>query len=135
MNCPNMNISVVGCDDDRMYDAVVELQRIGGGFVAVDGEGTVVARVALPVGGMMSAAPFAQTADALRTAHEATARLGCAIDSPFIVLSFIGLFTVPELSVTELGLVDTASQSFVDVLLPGHRDSCGHPDPPEDTTC
>jgi adenine deaminase len=84
-----------------------------------------VGRVALPVGGMMSAAPFEETADALQRAHAATHALGCHIPSPYIILSFVGLYVVPDLGLTELGLIDTASQSFVDVLLPGAVDRCG----------
>ncbi len=125
MNCPNMNIAVVGVDDADMLQAVEELRAMGGGFVTV-ADGEVVGRVPLPVGGMMSAAPFEETAEALRRGHAATHALGCSIPSPYIILSFVGLYVIPDLGVTELGLIDTASQSFVDVLLPGPVDRCGH---------
>ncbi|SDZ54383.1 adenine deaminase C-terminal domain-containing protein [Herbiconiux ginsengi] len=125
MNCPNMNIAVVGVDDAEMVHAVEELRSMQGGFVTVAG-GEVLGRVPLPVGGMMSAAPFEETADALRRGHEATHALGCPIPSPYIILSFVGLYVVPDLGVTELGLIDATTQSFVDVLLPGPVDRCGH---------
>jgi adenine deaminase len=124
MNCPNMNIAVVGADDASMRLAVTELGRMGGGFVTV-ADGEVRARVPLPVGGMMSDAPFEQTAAALAAGHAATHALGCSIPSPYIILSFVGLYSVPDLGVTELGLIDAASQQFVDVLLPGPVDPCG----------
>lgn len=125
MNCPNMNISVVGADDASMRLAVEELGRMGGGFVTV-ADGEVLARVPLPVGGMMSDAPFEQTAAALAAGHEATHALGCRIPSPYIILSFVGLYVVPDLGLTELGLIDAATQRFVDVLVPGPVDACGH---------
>ena len=125
MNCPNMNIAVVGADDASMLQAVEELRAMQGGYVTV-ADGEVLARVALPVGGMMSAAPFEETAEALRVAHAATVELGCPIPSPFIILSFVGLYVVPDLGVTERGLIDAFTQEFVDVLLPGPVDSCGH---------
>ncbi|MFD1712988.1 adenine deaminase C-terminal domain-containing protein [Amnibacterium flavum] len=125
MNCPNMNIAVVGGNDPDMLLAVEELRRMGGGFVTV-ADGEVLARVPLPVGGMMSAAPFEETAEALRQGHAATAALGCTIPSPYIILSFVGLYVVPDLGVTELGLIDALTQSFVDVLVPGPVDPCGH---------
>jgi len=133
MNCPNMNISVVGADDASMRLAVEELGRMGGGFVTV-ADGEVRARVPLPIGGMMSAAPFEETAAALAAAHAATHALGCRIRSPYIILSFVGLFVVPDLGLTELGLIDAATQQFIDVLVPGPVDACGHdsvphPDP------
>jgi adenine deaminase len=125
MNCPNMNISVVGADDASMRLAVEELGRMGGGFVTV-ADGEVLARVPLPVGGMMSDAPFEETAAALRAGHAATHALGCRIPSPYIILSFVGLYVVPDLGLTELGLIDAATQRFVDVLVPGPVDACGH---------
>lgn len=124
MNCPNMNVAVVGADDASMLLAVEELRRMGGGFVTV-ADGEVLARVVLPVGGMMSDAPFEETAEALRVAHAATHALGCEIPSPYIILSFVGLYVVPDLGITELGLIDVPTQRFVDVLLPGPVDSCG----------
>ena len=127
MNCPNMNIAVVGADDASMLRAVEEIRAMGGGFVTVDGD-EVLARVELPVGGMMSDAPFEETAAALAHAHAVTADLGCPIPSPYIILSFVGLYVVPDLGVTERGLVDTRTQQFVDVLLPGPVDACGHAD-------
>ena len=98
-----------------------------GGFVTV-ADGEVHARVALPVGGMMSDAPFEETAQALREAHAATHALGCEIPSPYIILSFVGLYVVPDLGITELGLIDVPTQQFVDVLLPGPVDTCGGAD-------
>ena len=120
-----MNIAVVGADDASMLQAVEELRAMQGGYVTV-ADGEVLARVGLPVGGMMSAAPFEETAEALRIAHAATAELGCPIPSPFIILSFVGLYVVPDLGITERGLIDAYAQEFVDVLLPGPVDSCGH---------
>jgi len=125
MNCPNMNISVVGADDASMRLAIEELGRMGGGFVTV-ADGEILARVPLPVGGMMSDAPFEETAAALAAGHAATHALGCRIPSPYIILSFVGLYVVPDLGLTELGLIDAATQRFVDVLLPGPVDACGH---------
>ncbi len=81
----------------------------------------------------MSAAPFEETAEALRAGHAATAALGCPIPSPYIVLSFVGLYVVPDFGVTERGLVDAYAQQFVDVLLPGPVDVCGHGGAPVST--
>lgn len=127
MNCPNMNVAVLGTTDADMLHAVEELRAMGGGFVTV-ADHEVLARVPLPVGGMMSDAPWEQTAEALRRGHAATAELGCAIPSPYIVLSFVGLYALPDMGVTELGLIDTARQEFTELLLQaGHRpERCGH---------
>jgi len=116
INCTNANIVAVGADDADIAVAVSALRDMGGGFVVVDG-GVVTARVALPVGGMMSAAPWETTAAELSVANDVAFELGCRIRSPFMVLSFVGLGVVPDLGLTELGLIDATSQSFVDLVL------------------
>jgi adenine deaminase len=116
INCTNANIVAVGADDGDMAVAVGALRDMGGGFVVVE-NGVVTARVSLPVGGMMSAAPWETTAAALSVANDVAFELGCRIRSPFMVLSFVGLGVVPDLGLTELGLIDATSQSFIDLVL------------------
>jgi adenine deaminase len=123
MSCPNQNIAVVGTNDADMIRAVEALREMQGGFVTVDG-GEVIARVPLPIGGMVSDAPWEETSAALRAANAATQALGCPLAAPYIILSFVGLAVVPELGLTELGLIDTLSQEFVDVMLPVPVDRC-----------
>lgn len=115
-NCTNMNIAVIGTSDAEMAHAVRELRARNGGFVTV-ADGEVLGAVDLPIGGMISSAPWEQTAQALREAHAATRAIGCTIESPYIILSFVGLAGVPDLGLTELGLIDSRSQSFVDVVI------------------
>jgi len=116
INCTNANIVAVGADDADLAVAVGALRDLGGGFVVVV-DGRVTASVALPVCGMVSAAPWEATAGALSAANDVAFALGCRIRSPFMVLSFVGLGVVPDLGLTELGLIDSASQSFVDLVL------------------
>jgi adenine deaminase len=116
INCTNANIVAVGADDADIAVAVGALRDQGGGFVVVDG-GVVTARVELPVGGMMSGAPWETTAAALSVANDVAFELGCRIRSPFMVLSFVGLGVVPDLGLTELGLIDATTQSFIDLVL------------------
>jgi adenine deaminase len=129
-NCTNMNIVAVGTTDAAIRFAVDRLRHHGGGFVAVADQQELAA-VPLPIGGAMADGPWEHTADALAEAHAAAERLGCRIRSPFMILSFVGLGGVPDLGLTELGLIDVASQELVDVVLP-NADTlpvcrCGHP--------
>ena len=116
INCTNANIVAVGVHDLDIAVAVDALRDQGGGFVVVV-DGVVTARVVLPVGGMMSAAPWETTAAQLSAANDVVFELGCRIRSPFMVLSFVGLGVVPDLGLTELGLIDATTQSFVDLVL------------------
>ncbi|WP_084075616.1 adenine deaminase C-terminal domain-containing protein [Demequina sp. NBRC 110052] len=125
MNCMNMNIAAVGVTDADMLHAIEELRALGGGFVAV-ADGEVLARVPLPIGGVMSDAPFEETNALLVAAHDAAASLGCEIRAPYIILSFVGMFVVPEIGLTELGLIDVESQRFIDLLTSGDTHSHSH---------
>lgn len=115
-NCPNMDIVAVGTSDDELACAVLRLRDLGGGFVAVR-DGATVASVPLPIGGLMADGPWETTAAQLAVAHEAAASMGCAIRSPYMVLSFVGLTVVPDFGVSDLGLVDVARQEFAPLLL------------------
>ena len=109
------NLMVVGslgeaADKDMAFAASV-LSRIGGGQVAVlDGE--VLAAVPLPVGGLISdltALEVARQLDALEEAAKDT--LGIEHPAPFMTLSFLGLSVIPELRITDLGLIDVVNFS------------------------
>jgi adenine deaminase len=91
-----------------MAVALARLAELGGGQVAVLG-GRVIAEVPLPVGGLMSDRPAADVAAAVHhLEHVAAAELGVTIDAPFMHLSFLGLSVIPELRITDLGLVDVS---------------------------
>src|SRR5580700_1444203 len=90
----------------EMAVAVARLAEIGGGQVAVLG-GKVIAEVPLPIGGLMSdKAAATVAADVEHLEHIAAAELGVSIGTPFMHLSFLGLSVIPELRITDRGLVD-----------------------------
>ena len=109
------NCVVVGADTDDMAAAVARLAEIGGGQVAVLG-GRVLAEVALPLAGLMSDRPAAVVAEQLRVLGAAAAdALGAAIEEPFMQLSFVALSVIPELRLTDGGLVDVDAFAHVPV--------------------
>ena len=90
----------------EMSVAVARLAELGGGQVAVL-DGKVVAEVPLPIAGLMSDQPTAAVAAAVEhLEHVAAAELGVTIGAPFMHLSFLGLSVIPELRITDRGLVD-----------------------------
>jgi adenine deaminase len=117
-NCTNQNVVVVGATDADMSAAVTALRDLDGGCIVVDA-GSVVASMPLPLAGIMSDQSWEVAAEQLRAAERAAADLGCAIRSPFMIMSFVGLAGIPDLGLTELGLVETATQEFTPVTL-GH---------------
>ena len=115
-NCENQNLVLVGTDDADIALAARTAASIGGGYVAV-ADGEVLATCALPIGGIMSDAPWAEVVAASRAVDAAAAMLGCRIHAPFMIMAFIGLAGVPDLGLTEKGLIDVATQTFAPVLL------------------
>jgi len=104
------NCMVVGGRDAHgpadMAAAVGRLAELGGGQVAVL-DGQVIAEVPLPIGGLMSDGAATAVAAQVEAVEDAAARvLGVTIATPFMHLSFLGLSVIPELRITDRGLVD-----------------------------
>jgi adenine deaminase len=106
------NVVVVGVSDTDMAAAVNRLIEIGGGQVAVV-DGRPVAEVACPIGGLLSDRPAEQVASGVRAIEEATRELGGTLEAPFMAMSFLALSVIPELKLTDRGLVDTVRFELV----------------------
>jgi adenine deaminase len=100
------NVVVVGVDDADMAAAANRLREVGGGQVAVGG-GQVLAEVPCPIGGLLSHQPAEEVAAAVHRMDEvAHDRLGVTLPAPFMAMSFMALSVVPQLKLTDRGLVD-----------------------------
>jgi adenine deaminase len=113
------NCMVVGARDGsgpkEMSAGVARLAEIGGGQVAVL-DGRVIAEVPLPIGGLMSNKSATEVAQEMSHLTEMVARaLGVTLEAPFMQLSFLGLSVIPELRITDRGLVDTTTFSLTHV--------------------
>jgi adenine deaminase len=115
------NCMVVGARSSSgpvaMAAAVARLAEIGGGQVAVDDQGVVLAELPLPIGGLMSDRPAREVADGLHRLVQAARSLGTTINAPFMHMSFLGLSVIPELRLTDKGLVDVGKFELVPVAL------------------
>jgi adenine deaminase len=106
------NLVVVGVDDADMAAAANRLAEIGGGQVAMAG-GRVAGEVACPIGGLLSDRPVEEVAAAVANMEKASREMGVALSSPFMAMSFLALSVVPELKITDWGLVDTVRFELV----------------------
>jgi adenine deaminase len=106
------NVVVVGTNDADMHAAVAEIGRLGGGLTVV-ADGKPLASLPLPVAGLMSPEPLETVAAQLEAVEAAAASLGVSLPSPFAVLSFLALPVIPELRLTDLGLVDVQRMALV----------------------
>ena len=110
------NIVVVGTNDRDMLCAVRELDRLHGGFAAAV-DGGIAASIALPLGGLMSPLSAGEVMSQMERVNAAAAKLGCTMAAPFMTLSFISLPTVPQLGLTDVGLIDVLRHSTCPLIL------------------
>jgi adenine deaminase len=101
------NLVVVGVTDEEMKQAVQELERMQGGFVVVD-QKEVKAALPLPVAGLISLETAEKVASEMGKLIRASREIGGLLENPFLTLSFMALPVIPELKLTDKGLVDVA---------------------------
>jgi adenine deaminase len=106
---------VVGTDDDNMATAANELARLGGGQIVVR-NGEVIGQVALPIAGLMSNERAEVVARKAATVLYGFRACGCQMNNPNMQLSLLGLVVIPELRISDLGLVDVNRFEFIPVL-------------------
>jgi adenine deaminase len=108
------NVVVVGTNDSDMYTAVNELGRIGGGLVACSNN-KVLASLPLPIAGLLSNLPLKQIVQEFENLEKVAATLGNLPPAPFAILSFMALPVIPELKLTDKGLVDVLQFKLIDI--------------------
>lgn len=99
------NIVAVGTNDEDIYAAVKEIERLSGGLAVID-QGKALASLALPIAGLLSDEPLELVVEKLESLEEKVRELGSSLPSPMATLSFLALPVIPELKLTDLGLVD-----------------------------
>ena len=109
------NLLVVGTDDAQMAIAVNELTACSGGQVVVL-DGAVIGKVALPIAGLMSDRPAAEVALAAASVLEGFRKCGCRLHNPNMQLSLLGLVVIPQLRLSDKGLVDVNRFAVIRVL-------------------
>ena len=102
------NLVVAGVTDDDILSAIKAIEEMGGGQVAV-AEGKVLAALPLPIAGLISDRPLSEVTEAIAELNKAAAALGCTLAAPFMSLSFLSLSPIPELRLTDQGLVDAVN--------------------------
>lgn len=109
------NVIAVGVNDADIMKAIVRIRKIGGG-IAVSQNETVLEELPLPIAGLMSDKSFPEVTEAMdRLFHALRNKLGSPIGDPFMTLAFLALPVIPELKITDRGLVDVKTFKHVDL--------------------
>ena len=106
---------IVGTDRSQMALAANRLAEVGGG-ITIFRDNTEIALVELPIAGLMSDRPAKDVATQANKMMEAMADCGCTLNNAYMQHSLLALVVIPELRISDLGLVDTRSFEFVPVL-------------------
>lgn len=107
------NLVVAGDNDADMALAADSLRECGGGYSVVS-HGVVIARLPLPVAGLMTDAPIDGVIERQRALLDAAYSLGAKQGSdPLIALSFLALPVIPDVRLTDKGLFDVVTTQFI----------------------
>jgi len=106
---------VVGTDEAQMALAANRLAELGGGQIVVR-RGETIGQVALPIAGLMSSQNARLVADQAATILEGFRQCGCRLNNPNMQLSLLALVVIPELRISDLGLVDVEQFKLISVF-------------------
>jgi adenine deaminase len=106
---------IVGTDEKDMALAANTLAKVGGGQVVVQ-NGQVIGLVELAIGGIMSSETVDKVAGKANTILKGFRACGCKLNNPNMQLSLLALVVIPELRITDKGLVDGTTFTFLPVI-------------------
>ncbi|MEM3786596.1 MAG: adenine deaminase [Nitrososphaeria archaeon] len=109
------NLLVVGTNDRDMAYACNKLAEVGGGMIAVDKE-NVLALVKLPIAGLISDQPIENVCAQVKSLSDAWKKLGCTMINPFMTMSLLALSVLPEIRITNKGLIDTVNFKKINIF-------------------
>ena len=109
------NMIVIGTNDDDMYTAAVEVVKSQGGKVVVE-NGRTLAKLELPIAGLISDKTSEEVITQLKVLNEAVKKIQCKINDPFMSMAFLSLPVIPELKITDKGLIDVCEFKQTDLF-------------------
>jgi adenine deaminase len=110
------NLVVAGANEPDMIFAANAVIESSGGMVAVK-DRKVIAQVPLPIAGLMSDKSVEVVSEQVDALKDAWSKLGSTLPSPYITLAFTTLSVIPELRITDKGLLDTVNFKFVNPII------------------
>lgn len=110
------NLIVMGTDPHDMLKAINEIKRSGGGIVVVS-KGRVIGKVVLPIAGLMSDKKAERVYEEVKDIEKAFKTVGIDFSNSFLTLGLIALPVIPELRITDKGLVDVMNAKLVDTVI------------------
>ncbi len=113
----NHNLIVVGSSDEEMSFCANTVLDMGGGFAVVHNH-TITGKMPLRFGGIISEMNYEEVVQGMEHLNQLARELGISLVNPFMKLSILALPTVPELGLTDMGLIDVKTHSFTSLFYP-----------------
>ena len=109
------NIVAVATNDHDLIEAAVQIVRMQGGLAIVR-DGEVLASLPLPIAGLMSDRHIEEVTEGLKQLKEAAHALGSNVEDPFMAMAFLSLPVIPELKITDMGLIHVKRFRIIDLF-------------------
>lgn len=109
------NLTVYGSDDGDMCAAANAVREMRGGMCAVQ-NGEILAKVPLPLGGLMSEEPAEKLLEQMDAFLLASKQIGLAHEKPVAFLTLMPLAVSPEIKCTDLGLIDVVNKQMLPLV-------------------
>ena len=110
------NMIIIGTNDEDMYYAAIELVKSQGGKIVVN-KGKTLSHLPLPIAGLISDQKVDIVIEKLEGLTESSRSLGCTLDDPFMSMAFLSLPVIPELKITDKGLIDVNKFEFTSLFV------------------
>jgi adenine deaminase len=106
------NLTVVYDTPENAAAAANEIISIGGGIACAD-EGKLFGRLPLPLAGLMSLKSCEELAEESEEMKGRLRKLGLSQENPLLRIATLALPVIPELRMSDLGIVDVMKQEFI----------------------
>ena len=110
------NMIVIGTNDDDMFKAIKALVETQGGKVVVK-NGEIVSRLELPIAGLMSEESAQTVIEKTESLQDALKLVECNLKEPFMTMAFLSLSVIPEIKLTDKGLMDVMNCEFTELFV------------------
>jgi len=109
------NIIAIGLDKKDIVKAINAIREMQGGITVVKND-RILIKLPLPIAGLMSDKPAEKVVEKLDKFHAILKELGCTLNSPLMILSFMSLPVIPEIKLTDMGLFDVEKFDFINLI-------------------
>ncbi len=108
------NLIIVGTDDECMAKIANIMRERGGGMASLKND--ILTYFPLPIAGLMSSDPIEKIVENYNNVKKSAREMGSSLENVFMTMSFMALAVIPEIKITDMGIVDVNSFKLIDLF-------------------